>query len=97
MEKMKKLIETVSQTFERLAGGNAAVAKPISFGNRHVLPLCELSVAWAAAEAEGEGEGDDKGRGQGGGKAGGGGGGAKANPVALVVIEDGKVRLESLG
>lgn len=90
-------LETLSKGLERLTAGNAVVAKPISVGERHVLPLCELSLAWGAGGGQGEGEADESGKGHGSGTGGGGGGAAKANPVAVIVVENGKVRLESLG
>jgi len=96
MEKVKELLETLSKSLDRLSAGDAVVAKPISIGDRHVLPLCELKLAWAAGGGEGEGA-DNTGKGSGSGSGGAGGGGAQANPVAVVVIEDGKVRIEALG
>lgn len=97
MEQVKAFLEMLGKSFDRLTGGDAVVAKPISVGKRHVLPLCELKLAWGAAGGEGEGTDDASGKGQGRGTGGVGGGAAKANPVAVIVIEEGKVRLESLG
>jgi uncharacterized spore protein YtfJ len=96
MKRVIGFLETLSKGLERLTAGNAVIAKPISIGNRHVLPLCELSLVWGAGGGEGEGEADESGKGHGQGTGGGGGGAAKANPVAIIVVEDGKVRLESL-
>jgi uncharacterized spore protein YtfJ len=97
MKPVIQFLETLSKGLERLTAGSAVVAKPISVGDRHVLPLCELSLAWGAGGGQGEGDVDGSGKGQGSGTGGGGGGAAKANPVAVIVVEDGKVRLESLG
>jgi uncharacterized spore protein YtfJ len=97
MERIKSFLETVAKSLERLTAGKAVVARPISLGGRHVLPLCELSLFWGAGGGEGEGSADASGKGHGRGVGGGGGGGAKATPVAVVVIENGKVRLESFG
>lgn len=96
MKKVIEVFQVLSKMLDRFAAGNAVVAKPISIGDRHVLPLCELSLGWAGAGGEGDGEGDESGKGRGSGTGGGGGGSAKANPVALIVVENGKVRLESL-
>ena len=46
MEHVKNFLETLAKGLERLTASNAVVAKPISVGERHVLPLCELSFAW---------------------------------------------------
>jgi len=95
MKHVKDLIGTVSERLERLAKGNAVVSKPISLGDRHVVPLCELSVGFGGGGGKGEGEGDAEGPMAGTGVA--VGGGAKAAPVAVLVIENGKVRIETLG
>jgi len=97
MEKMKGFLEALGESFDRLKKGNAGVGKPISIGDRHVVPLCELKVAWGAGGGEGEGEDSASNKGKGKGRAQAGAGGAKATPVALLVIENGKVRLETLG
>jgi len=97
MKHVKDLFAAVSDRLASLAKGNAVVAKPISVGDRHVIPLCELSVGFGGGGGVGEGEpnkpGDDPVAGTGGGA----GGGAKASPVAVLVIENGKVRIEHLG
>jgi uncharacterized spore protein YtfJ len=97
MKHVKDIFAAVSERVTQLAKGNAVVAKPISVGDRHVIPLCELTVGFGGGGGVGEGEplkpGDEPMAGTGGGA----GGGAKASPVAVVVIEDGKVRIEHLG
>jgi DegV family protein with EDD domain len=77
----------VSERLTKLARGNAVVAKPLSVGDRHIVPLCELSLAVAGGGGSGESleEGPESGSGTGGGA----GGAAKANPVAILVV-DGK-------
>lgn len=97
MKHVKELFAAVGERLAKLAKGNAVVAKPISVGERHVIPLCELTVGFAGGGGQGEGEpltpGDQPMSGLGGGA----GGGAKASPVAVLIIEDGKVRVEPLG
>jgi len=95
MKDIKELFTTVTERLEKLARGNAVVAKPISVGERHILPLCELAVGFSAGG--GQGEGTAEGAGPGAGVGGGAGGGAKAAPVAVLVIEGGKARIELLG
>ena len=97
MKSIKDLFKTVTEKLEGLAKGNAVVAQPISVGNRHVIPLCELSVGFGGGGGVGEGDMEKSGEGKGKGVGGGVGGGAKAAPVAVLVIEDGKVRIEDLG
>ncbi|MDH5490359.1 MAG: spore germination protein GerW family protein [Myxococcales bacterium] len=95
MEQVKNLIGLISERLKAIAGGNAVVAKPVSLGDRHVVPLCELSIAFAGAGATAEGK--DGGGQLGGGQGQGAGGGAKASPIAVLVIEGEKVRLEKIG
>ena len=98
MEQLKNLLEMLSQRIDRLASGNAVVAKTISVGDRHIIPLCELSIGLGGGGGVGEGEGvsTDAGPVSGKGKGGGAGGGGKASPVAVVVIDKGKVRLAKI-
>ena len=95
MEQIKQLFLALGQHFEKRARTNAVVGKPISVGDRHVLTLCELSLAFGGGGAAGEGArtGKQPGKGVGGGA----GGAAKARPVAVLVVEGGKARLERLG
>ncbi len=99
MKEIKELLGSLSERLARLASGNAVVSRPISVGERHVVPLCELSLGFGAMGGSGEaldveGEG---GSGSGKGQGAGAGGGAKASPVAVVIIEDGAIRVQSLG
>lgn len=97
MQHVKKLLETLSERFDDLAKGNAVVAKKVSVGDRHVIPLCELSLGFGGGGGTGEGSDEDESLGSGKGSAEGGGGGAKATPVAVIIVDGGKVRIQSLG
>jgi uncharacterized spore protein YtfJ len=91
MDQIKNMLSLLSDKLRQVAHGNAVVAKPISMGERHVVPLVELSLALGGGG--GEGEEESSGRGTGGGA----GGGVKATPVAVLVVDHGKARLEVLG
>ncbi len=95
MRQVKEMFEAVAGRLKAMALRNAVVAKPISVGQRHVVTLCELSVGYGGMGGQGEGEEE----GQGGGRGHGGvaGGRAAACPVAVLIIEGGKVRVEHLG
>lgn len=98
MEHVEKLLAAISKHFEKLARTNAVVAQPISVGDRHVVPLCELNVSYGAGGGAGETVAEQDGTKQPQQGIGGGGGGAsKAAPVAVLVIENGKVRLQRVG
>lgn len=97
MEHVEKLLAAISKHFEKLARTNAVVAQPISVGDRHVVPLCELSVSYGAGGGAGETIAEDGTKQPQQGIGGGGGGASKAAPVAVLVIENGKVRLQRVG
>jgi uncharacterized spore protein YtfJ len=95
MDQIKQLFEALSRHFSTMAKANAAVAKPVSVGDRHVVPLCELSLAFGGVGGTGELQSDDVDdppAGIGGGAV----GAAKAKPIALLVLEGDKVRLEKM-
>lgn len=96
MKEVKDVIAMIGERLKKMAQSNAVVAKPISFGDRHVLPLCELRLGFGG----GGGFGEDAGNGeQSGGQGAGSGtaGSARATPVAVVVIDGQDVRIEALG
>lgn len=95
MRYLKELLGSVSERLTGLAKKNAVVARPVSVGDRHVLTLCELRLGLGGGG--GEGEGSENGGASGKGTGLGAVGGARATPVAVIVIEGGKARLQSLG
>lgn len=93
MEGVKRILDVVRGRLSRAALKDVVVSKPISVAERHVLVLSEVSFGFGA----GGGSGDEKGKRASRGSGAGGGGGAKARPVAALVVDGGKVRLEKLG
>ncbi len=95
MDTIKNMIAVLSERLKIVAASNAVVAKPVSVGDKHVVPFCELGLSFGGGGLSGEGEtkGGDGGRGFGAMA----GGGAKASPVAVLVIEGDDVRLEKVG
>ena len=96
MNDMKDVISMIKDRLKKLAQSNAVVSRPISVGDRHVLPLCELSMGFAGGGGTGEDTADkeqNKGQGTGGGTA----GTAKATPIAVIVVDGNQVRIETLG
>jgi len=95
MDQIKQLFEALSRHFSEMAKANSAVAKPISVGDRHVIPLCELSLAFGGVGGTGElqsAQSADPPAGIGGGAV----GAAKAKPIAILVLEGDEVRLEKM-
>ena len=97
MEHLKDMVGRLGEDLRKLAERNAVVASPISVGDRHVVPLCELSLGVAAGGGKGEGGSPDSKHGSGTGVGGAAAGGAKANPVAVLIIDHGAARLERVG
>lgn len=94
MEEIKKLFEGVRQRLSGAALKDSVVSKPLTAGERHVLVLSEVSVMLGGGGGTGEGAKAGKAaKGTGGGS----GGMGKASPVAVLVLEQGKVRLEKIG
>jgi uncharacterized spore protein YtfJ len=94
MEQAKDILALVDQRLRAVASANAVVARPISHGDSHVLPLVELSVGLGGGGGVGEQSGTGKDAGSGRGL--GAGGGGRATPVAVVIVEGGKVRIQGL-
>ena len=95
MKHLKELLTVVSDRLSGLVKRNAIVARPITVGDRHVLTLCELRLGFGGGGGQGEAVEGEAGAGQGTGM--GAGGAARATPVAVIIIDNGKVRVESLG
>jgi len=97
MEHVTNLLEALSKSLTGKAAAGAVMAKPVSAGDYHVVPLCEIAVGFGSGGGQGKSDGDEKGIGKGEGTGGGGGGGAKVKPVAVLIVDGDSVRLERLG
>jgi uncharacterized spore protein YtfJ len=94
MEEIKKMLESVRQRLSGAGLKDAVVSKPLTAGDQHVLVLSEVSVMFGGGGGDGENTTEGKvAKGTGGGS----GGLGKASPVAVLVVEQGKVRLEKIG
>lgn len=94
MEEIKRLLDNVRGRLSGTALKDSVVSKPLTAGNQHVLVLSEVSVMFAGGGGTGESRVQGK---DAKGTGGGGGGYSKASPVAVLVVEQGKVRLEKIG
>ncbi len=97
MQDIKTLLTAVSEKLTGLARSNAVVARKISVGDRHVVPLCELAMGFAGGGGQGEATDTGGDMGSGKGTGGGAGGMAKAAPVAVIIVDGGRVRIEGIG
>jgi sporulation protein YtfJ len=80
---VEDLIKTMMQEFRQIAKTETVVGEPISAGGTVVVPVSKVSFGFGA------GGGSDKADGSGSGTA----GGASVEPVAFVVIKDGKAQI----
>ena len=98
MKITKEFFDSIKRHLDGLAQANAVVAKTVSVGERHAIPLCELSFALGGGGAMGEGEhgSEDSSGGTGSGSAGAAGGGAQAAPVAVILVDGDEVRVERI-
>lgn len=95
MKHVNEILSFLGGRLKTLAKGNAVATKPISAGDRHVLPLCELSIGFGGGGGAGEGIGDNEQQ-ENQGTGGGAGGGAKATPVAVVIVDGDDLRIEAI-
>lgn len=97
MRDIKTLLTAVSEKLTGLARSNAVVARKISVGDRHVVPLCELSLGFGGGGGQAEAQDASRDHGAGKGQGGAAVGSAKAAPVAVIIVDGDTVRVESLG
>ncbi|MBB28894.1 MAG: sporulation protein [Gemmatimonadetes bacterium] len=82
---VEDLIKTMMQEFRQISKTETVVGEPITAGGTVVVPVSKVSLGFGA----GGGGGSDKADGSGSGTA----GGASVEPVAFVVIKDGKAQI----
>lgn len=96
MVEATKMFTGVAERLEALAKTNAVVGPMTTIGERTAIPLVEISLGLGGGGGEGEGD-DPASGGRGKGHGGAAAGGAKVTPVAVIVVENGSVKLETLG
>jgi len=84
---LDELIKTVLPELRQIAKGQTVVGEPIQAGDSTVIPVSKVSVGFGAGGGGSE-EADGKGSGT--------GGGAMIEPIAFIVITEGKVQLVPL-
>jgi uncharacterized spore protein YtfJ len=96
MSTPENLFNSLAPRLEALAQSNAVIGPITSVGDKHVVPLVELSLGLGGGGGGGEGPDRTSGA-HGKGFGGGAGGGAKVTPVAVIVVDGNKVSLQALG
>jgi len=90
MENIENLFEKSIGEIERMLNSKTVVGEPIVIEGNTLIPL--VNVGFGFGVGSGEGTEPKKGSGHGGGTGGGGG----VRPVALIVINNDGVRVESI-
>lgn len=90
MNNIESLFEKSIGEIERMLNSKTVVGEPIEIAGNTLIPL--VNVGFGFGVGSGEGNEPQKGSGHGGGTGGGGG----VRPVALIVINDEGVRVESI-
>lgn len=88
------LISGAMREIERALDARHVVGEPMSFGTTTIVPLLSVGFGFGGGAGGGGGTDKDGKGGQGGGGGGLGGGGVK--PIAVLVIDEGGVRLEPI-
>ncbi len=97
MKDVVDLLQMLSGNLSQKAAAKTVVGTPISAGEFHVVPLCEVSIGMGSGGGQGTSEGDAGGVGKGDGRGIGAGGSAKVQPVAVLVVDNSGIRIERLG
>ena len=97
MKHVTDLLQTLSEKLSGKAAAKAVMATPLSSGDCHVVPLCEVSIGLGSGGGAAVADGEKGGEAQDEGKGGGAGGGAKVLPVAVLIVDNEGVRFERLG
>ncbi len=90
MDNIESLFDKAVGEIERMLNSKTVVGEPIEIEGNTLIPL--VNVGFGFGVGSGEGTEQEKGSGHGGGTGGGGG----VKPVALIVINDDGVHVESI-
>ena len=82
---VENLIEKVMEEFRQIVKTETVVGEPVVAGDSIIVPVSKISFGFGAG---GGGQGDEGGRGT--------GGGATVEPIAFVVVTEGKAQLLTL-
>ena len=83
--KLQELLSSIIGQLKEIATTETIVGKPVTMGDKSVVPVSRLAIGFGVGGGEGERKGTESGFG------GGGGGGAKVEPVGFIIIDGEKV------
>jgi len=79
--RINELLTSIISQLKEIAATESIVGKPVTFGDKLVVPVSRLSVGFGA------GGGEDESKGTNSRFGGGGGGGAKVEPVGFIIFD----------
>ena len=88
------LIRGTVAELQQMLDAKHVISEPMTFGETTIVPLVSVGFGFGAGGGGGGGTSPGGDGGEGGGGGGGGGGGIK--PIAVLIIQDGAVRLERI-
>jgi len=90
MDNMENLIKSTLGEIERILSTKTAMGEAVKVGDITIIPLIEMGFGFGVGSGTGKAPKAEQGEGTGSGLGGGGG----VKPVAMIVIENGGVRIE---
>jgi uncharacterized spore protein YtfJ len=84
------LIKSVVGELKEVARSETVIGRPVTIGDRTVVPVVKISFGFGAGGGQGEAAGT-------GGFGGGGGGGAKIEPAAFIVMDKDSIKILPAG
>jgi uncharacterized spore protein YtfJ len=93
MKEIEGVFTTAVAELESLLNTRTVVGEPIQVGSATVIPLVSMGFGFGVGGGTGKAGKEAEGEGYGGGTGGGGG----VKPVAIIVSDDGGVRVENVG
>lgn len=85
MAELENLVKTTLSELREMAKAQTVVGDPVEVGKTTVIPLVRLGFGFGGGGTSGKD-----------GKRGGSGGGGGVQPVAVLIVKDGDVRLERM-
>jgi uncharacterized spore protein YtfJ len=79
--KINELLTSIISQLKEIAATESIVGKPVTFGERMIVPVSRLSVGFGA------GGGEDESQNKNSRFGGGGGGGARVEPVGFIIFD----------
>lgn len=96
MEHVESLLKGSLEEIERMLNANTVVGDEIKVGDTTIIPLLSVGFGFAAGGGAGKGGLASNNAGSGEGNLAGAGGGGGVKPVALIIIDEQGVRVESI-